>query len=120
MSGLARRRSVLIARRIIRSNGAASGILEPARSGTWPATYGRAVLGAGPDQSLGRRSVQRRNDRKSAPRWSIIRYEFPQLGDRGPVKMFWYDGGMRPGIKLPADITLPRATAERCLSATVE
>jgi hypothetical protein len=44
---------------------------------------------------------------ESAPRWSIIRYEFPQLGSRPPVNMFWYDGGMKPGIKLPPDITLP-------------
>jgi predicted dehydrogenase len=43
----------------------------------------------------------------SPPKWSIIRYEFPALGNRGPVKMFWYDGGMRPGMKLPADIYLP-------------
>ncbi len=32
----------------------------------------------------------------SPPRWSIIRYEFPQRGELPPVKMFWYDGRMMP------------------------
>jgi len=44
---------------------------------------------------------------ESPPKWSIIRYEFPQLGERPPVKMIWYDGGLRPGLKLPDDFYLP-------------
>ncbi len=37
----------------------------------------------------------------SAPKWMIIRYEFPQRGHMPPVKLIWYDGGK----KIPADIT---------------
>jgi predicted dehydrogenase len=29
----------------------------------------------------------------AAPKWSIIRYEFPARGDMPPVKLTWYDGG---------------------------
>ena len=30
------------------------------------------------------------------PRWSIVRMEFPAVGDRPPVKLTWYDGDKRP------------------------
>ncbi len=30
------------------------------------------------------------------PKWSIIKYDFPQRGDLPPVTMTWYDGGKRP------------------------
>ncbi|MBM3493984.1 MAG: Gfo/Idh/MocA family oxidoreductase [Armatimonadetes bacterium] len=30
---------------------------------------------------------------ESAPKWSIVRYEFPARGDMPPVKLTWYDGG---------------------------
>jgi predicted dehydrogenase len=33
---------------------------------------------------------------QTAPKWSKIIYNFPANGDRGPVKLFWYDGGKRP------------------------
>lgn len=36
----------------------------------------------------------------SYPKWSTIAFDFPALGDRGPVKLFWYDGGKRPDEKL--------------------
>lgn len=32
----------------------------------------------------------------SPPNWSVIKWEFPELNGRAPVKMFWYDGGMMP------------------------
>ena len=32
----------------------------------------------------------------SAPHWSVIKYEFPELNGRPPVKVFWYDGGLMP------------------------
>ena len=32
----------------------------------------------------------------SFPKWSIIEWRFPALGDRPAVKMFWYDGGKKP------------------------
>jgi predicted dehydrogenase len=34
------------------------------------------------------------------PAWSIIKCEFAASGDRGPVSMYWYDGGKRPPAKL--------------------
>ena len=30
------------------------------------------------------------------PLASTITYEFPARGDMGPVKIVWYDGGLRP------------------------
>jgi predicted dehydrogenase len=32
----------------------------------------------------------------SFPQASIVRYEFAPHGDRGPIKLTWYDGGLRP------------------------
>jgi len=29
------------------------------------------------------------------PAWSVITFEFPALGDRGPVQLKWYDGGKK-------------------------
>jgi predicted dehydrogenase len=36
------------------------------------------------------------NNNQSFPVWSIITYHFPAKGNRGPVKMVWYDGGKLP------------------------
>ena len=33
---------------------------------------------------------------ESFPKWSIIRWDFPQRGELSPLKLFWYDGGKRP------------------------
>lgn len=44
-------------------------------------------------------SVQATTDghnKQTYPKWSQIVYEFPARGDRGPVKMVWYDGGKLP------------------------
>jgi predicted dehydrogenase len=32
----------------------------------------------------------------SFPKWSIIEYQFPAVGDRPGVKLVWYDGGKMP------------------------
>jgi predicted dehydrogenase len=37
---------------------------------------------------------------ETAPKWSIIRYQFPQRGALRPVTLTWYDGGKKP----PADL----------------
>jgi predicted dehydrogenase len=37
---------------------------------------------------------------ETAPKWMIVRYEFPQRGDLPPVKVTWYDGGKRPPTEL--------------------
>ena len=34
------------------------------------------------------------------PAWATLRYEFPARGGRGPVALYWYDGGKRPPAKL--------------------
>ncbi len=34
------------------------------------------------------------------PKWSIVRYEFPQRGDLAPCKLTWYDGGKTPPAEL--------------------
>src|SRR5206468_12329957 len=33
---------------------------------------------------------------ESPPKWSIIKYEFPQRGAMPPVNVFWYDGHLLP------------------------
>jgi predicted dehydrogenase len=38
--------------------------------------------------------------KETAPLWSKIRWEFPALGKRAPVTLFWYDGGKRPPEEL--------------------
>ena len=37
---------------------------------------------------------------ETAPAWSIIHYQFPKRGKRGPVKLVWYDGGKKPDAAL--------------------
>jgi predicted dehydrogenase len=46
----------------------------------------------------------------SYPLAMTAEYEFPAVGKRGPVRLFWYDGGLMPPRPafLPDDITLPR------------
>ena len=44
-------------------------------------------------------SVQATTDghnKQTYPKWSVIKYEFPGNDERGPVTMYWYDGGKRP------------------------
>ena len=44
----------------------------------------------------------------SFPMASTVHYNFPAVGSRGPVKLFWYDGGLyppRPDL-LPDEVTL--------------
>jgi len=40
------------------------------------------------------------HNKDSYPKWSVINFEFPALGDRGAVKVVWYDGGKRPPREL--------------------
>ncbi|MFA4044817.1 MAG: hypothetical protein HZRFUVUK_001618 [Candidatus Fervidibacterota bacterium] len=46
-------------------------------------------------------------NKESYPKWSIIRYEFPQRGDQPPIKFIWYDGGKMPPQDLLPDVKLP-------------
>lgn len=32
----------------------------------------------------------------SAPKWSIVTYQFPATAERGPIKLVWYDGDRKP------------------------
>ena len=40
-------------------------------------------------------AVTLKND-YSFPSASVVRFRYPARGQRGPVDLFWYDGGMRP------------------------
>jgi hypothetical protein len=49
------------------------------------------------------------HNRDSYPKWSIIRYEFPALGDRAALPMTWYDGGKLPPAELFGGAEIPRS-----------
>jgi predicted dehydrogenase len=40
------------------------------------------------------------HNKDSYPKWSIITFDYPALGNRPAVKLFWYDGGKRPDADL--------------------
>ncbi len=40
------------------------------------------------------------HNRESFPEWAIVHYEFGQRGGRGPVDLWWYDGGKKPAASL--------------------
>ena len=44
---------------------------------------------------------------ETAPKWSIITYEFPPRGKRSAVKLRWYDGGRKPDAALAKQEKLP-------------
>jgi predicted dehydrogenase len=44
------------------------------------------------------------HNKDTYPKWSIITFDYPALGDRGPFKLFWYDGGKIPSKKLLAEM----------------
>jgi len=49
---------------------------------------------------------------QTAPKWSIVTYQFPETAERGPIKFVWYDGNKSPerpqeleaGRKIPGGI----------------
>jgi len=45
---------------------------------------------------------------ETAPKWSIVTYQFPKTKTRGPVKLTWYDGGKKPAPALVKEKQLPR------------
>lgn len=40
------------------------------------------------------------HNKETYPGWSIITFEFPAMGNRGPLTMKWYDGGKKPSDSL--------------------
>ncbi|MHC2065961.1 Gfo/Idh/MocA family protein [Bremerella sp. T1] len=40
------------------------------------------------------------------PKWSVIKFEFPELNGRAPLTMYWYDGGKLPAPELTKDLPL--------------
>ncbi|MBJ06434.1 MAG: hypothetical protein CMO40_04850 [Verrucomicrobiaceae bacterium] len=44
----------------------------------------------------------------TAPKWSVIRYEFPARGAKPPVGLTWYDGGKKPSPDIIGEKSLPR------------
>ncbi len=45
---------------------------------------------------------------ETAPKWSIIQYQFPARKARGPVKLTWYDGGKLPNTDLIGGAEYPK------------
>ena len=39
----------------------------------------------------------------SFPSSSVVTFQFPALGDRGPIKFVWYDGGWKPNEQMLGD-----------------
>ena len=44
---------------------------------------------------------------ETGPKWSVLRFEFPQRGGLPPVTVTWYDGGKTPPAELAHVETLP-------------
>ena len=44
----------------------------------------------------------------TAPKWSVIRYEFPARGAKPPVRLTWYDGGKKPSPDIIGEKSLPK------------
>ena len=44
---------------------------------------------------------------ETGPVWSCVRWEFPPRGNRGPVRLYWYDGGRMPSRDLVEGRELP-------------
>ncbi len=40
------------------------------------------------------------HNKETYPGWSVIHFEFPARGDRGPIAFKWYDGGKRPDLAM--------------------
>ncbi len=45
---------------------------------------------------------------ETAPKWSIITFEFPRRDGVGPVRVVWYDGGKQPSPDLIGKTALPK------------
>lgn len=45
------------------------------------------------------------HDKDTYPKWSIITFEFGELGGRAPLKFMWYDGGKIPEASVLSKIT---------------
>jgi predicted dehydrogenase len=58
------------------------------------------------------------HNKETYPKWSIIDFEFPTLGERAAVKVKWYDGGKVPEQALFAG--LPGPTKKDADGKTVE
>lgn len=51
------------------------------------------------------------HNKNTYPSWSQITYEFPATEKRGPVKLFWYDGGKLPPKELLGDEEVSKSGA---------
>jgi predicted dehydrogenase len=45
---------------------------------------------------------------QTAPKWSVIRYQFPARGQKPPVTLTWYDGRKKPSADLIGEKELPK------------
>lgn len=55
------------------------------------------------------------HNKETYPAWSTIEYEFPANDQRGPLKMFWYDGGKLPPAELFEEGQAPQARSSGSL-----
>jgi predicted dehydrogenase len=72
-----------------------------ATSSLWGTVTVPPPAGSAPDVRPTQRQV-------SYPMASTVHYNFPAVGSRGPVKLFWYDGGLYPPRPdaMPDEVTL--------------
>lgn len=47
-------------------------------------------------------------NKDTAPKWSVIRYEFPARGKKPPASLTWYDGGKKPSADIIGEKSLPK------------
>ncbi|MCC7491751.1 MAG: Gfo/Idh/MocA family oxidoreductase [Fimbriimonadaceae bacterium] len=52
---------------------------------------------------------------ETAPKWSVMRYEFPQRGDLPPVTLYWYEGGRKPPAALTEGLSKPPSSGSLLL-----
>lgn len=50
---------------------------------------------------------------ETAPKWSVITYEFPARGEKPPVKFTWYDGGKKPSKEYLKGLSLSKAERDK-------
>jgi predicted dehydrogenase len=71
----------------------ALGLTQPTSIEATSSLWGTATVPPPAGSPPGTRGTQKQ---VSYPMSSTVHYEFPAVGKRGPVKLFWYDGGLFP------------------------
>jgi predicted dehydrogenase len=69
------------------------GLTQPTSIEATTSLWGTATVPPPEGAPAGTRPTQKQ---VSYPMSSTVHYDFPAVGKRGPVKLFWYDGGLYP------------------------